>query len=299
MDISIIIPFYQKHVTLERCLQSIRFSELEMEMIVVDDGSNPSLNVDIQNQYKNLVVLTTENNGPGYARNFGAKHANGKYLLFLDADDFLEERFETIMLAFIKKKVDVIVGGFKYVSKTASRLPFLSHEDQQQMFFRPKDYNIKEFRQVLDFFAAGTTLVKRDFFLQTLGYYEKNKATFGEDIFLWFQVMLKSSMIYRVNKVVVHVDDSHSQLGINRKNNRPVSVLAKCPARLFAPYCQYKSLNFVRSFLREYRKQALMRIIWEGQLKEFYWFLINYPGQVFSKRVLTYSIKRILLHVKK
>ena len=92
--ISIIIPFYQKQQTVERCLQSVAFSSTRYEVIIVDDGSMPPLAENIKDKFPNLTIIRQKNSGPGAARNKGADIAQGEYLLFLDADDFLHQDFE-------------------------------------------------------------------------------------------------------------------------------------------------------------------------------------------------------------
>ncbi|RAP51827.1 MAG: hypothetical protein BZ133_02265 [Methanosphaera sp. SHI613] len=92
--ISIIIPVYNKERFLDKCLQSILAQSFnDYEVICVDDGST-DLSLSILNEYakdnSNFKVFSKENEGPGSARNYGLKKATGEYILFLDADDWIE-----------------------------------------------------------------------------------------------------------------------------------------------------------------------------------------------------------------
>lgn len=93
--LSVIVPVYNVENTLERCVQSIEEQDLphdEFEVILVNDGSTDnSLDIanDLASRYGNIIVLSKENGGPSAARNMGMDKANGKYFMFVDADDFL------------------------------------------------------------------------------------------------------------------------------------------------------------------------------------------------------------------
>ena len=108
-EISVIIPFYQKHATLRRCLESIRFQGVQAEILVVDDGSMPPLNKEDFGETE-FYVIHQENAGPGSARNRGAAEAKGRYLLFLDADDYLHPDFETHIMAGLRAEFAFFKG---------------------------------------------------------------------------------------------------------------------------------------------------------------------------------------------
>lgn len=93
MQLSIIIPIYQVESTIERCLQSV-LPQLgdDCELILVDDGSQDR-SYDIAHEMtkglNNCKIIRQRNGGLSAARNTGVKVATGKYLIFIDSDDFL------------------------------------------------------------------------------------------------------------------------------------------------------------------------------------------------------------------
>jgi len=95
MKLSVVIPMYNAEKYIGKCLESILNQKLnheEYEIIVVNDGSSDnSLNVVVEksNQYKNIRVFTVPNGGQGKARNYGVVQAKGKYIYFVDADDYI------------------------------------------------------------------------------------------------------------------------------------------------------------------------------------------------------------------
>lgn len=98
MKISFIIPFYNGKKYIEECLDSIYTQDIsvdEYEVIVVNDCSTDQQSLDLlytyQKKQKNLQILKTEHNvRVGGARNYGIRHAKGKYIWFVDQDDKIE-----------------------------------------------------------------------------------------------------------------------------------------------------------------------------------------------------------------
>ena|GEM_PF-6291142 len=111
---SIIIPVYNSAKTLERVLASVVAQTVSnWECIAVDDGSSDNsrevlhgfiatLEADLQNRFHSCSLET--NQGPGYARGYGARHANGDYFLFCDGDDMLDSQL-------VSRLTQVIIGG--------------------------------------------------------------------------------------------------------------------------------------------------------------------------------------------
>lgn len=299
IEISIIIPCFQKNETLQRCLKSIRFEHTEIEILLVDDGSSPPVHIKEAEKYPQLRIIRQENAGPGAARNRGAAEAVGRYLLFLDADDFLHPDFEKTIAPQIKKNLGVIVGAFHYLGKSMSHFPYLLGEKKEEGFLPVLQMDQKSFRQACDFFAAGTCLIQREIFQKTKGYYAVKKVLFGEDIYLWLQVMLFCPQIYRLPQVVVMIDDNHSSLGIGKKADKPISALALCSTSEFFPFCINKSHKFLSEFLLLYRKEVSIRLIHENRLRDFFVFCAQFPRLLFSWSLLSFLIKRTLVNAKK
>lgn len=99
--ISVIIPIYNSAPTLRRCVDSvIRQTERNLEMLLIDDGSTDSSGAiaDAYRRDPRVRVFHKENGGLSSARNYGLDRANGDYVAFVDADDWIEpETFETAL----------------------------------------------------------------------------------------------------------------------------------------------------------------------------------------------------------
>ena len=108
---SIIIPHKDSAELLAYCLSSIPVRE-DVQVIVVDDNSDPQ-KVDFEHFPKwegkhYEYYLTKEGKGAGYARNVGLNHAVGKWILFVDADDYLLPTINSIFDECITSEADII-----------------------------------------------------------------------------------------------------------------------------------------------------------------------------------------------
>lgn len=90
IDVSVIIPAYNRLWCLPRAVESCSGTQCRTEIIVVDDGSTDGTWDWLQSQPE-LISVRQHNQGQTYAVNNGVKHARGKYIRFLDSDDFLVE----------------------------------------------------------------------------------------------------------------------------------------------------------------------------------------------------------------
>lgn len=116
MKLSIIIPVYNVEKHISRCLESLFNQDLnedEYEVLIIDDGSKDnSINLVEQHylpSHKNIFVHRRENQGVGAARNKGLDLAKGKYIYFIDPDDYLADNvLKTLLDYSIKHKPDVL-----------------------------------------------------------------------------------------------------------------------------------------------------------------------------------------------
>ena len=120
-DISIIVPIYNAEKYLNKCIDSlVNQTKKELEFILINDGSTDS-SEDIIKSYKDkrIKYFKNKNQGIGKTRNFGIDKATGKYLMFLDSDDYLDiNACEKLYNKAIKEKSDLVVFDFYRVEET-------------------------------------------------------------------------------------------------------------------------------------------------------------------------------------
>ena len=112
--ISIIMPAYNVEKTIKKAAYScVNQSLKDIELIIVDDCSTDStrdLMVEIKNEYpdKVKILFQEKNSRQGAARNKGYKEAEGKYILFVDSDDWIDiKMYQRLYKKIIEEKADI------------------------------------------------------------------------------------------------------------------------------------------------------------------------------------------------
>ena len=111
MDLSIIIPVFNKSKLINRCLDSIfsQTTQYTYEVILVDDGSTDDSVELIKARKENSIILYEQQNaGPSVARNKGVELSHGKYCAYLDADDYWEDGFIEKTVSFLEEHDDCV-----------------------------------------------------------------------------------------------------------------------------------------------------------------------------------------------
>lgn len=189
--ISFIIPAYNCEQYISKCIESILQQKIQRdyEIIIVNDGSTDNTEPIIKkyaNENDRIKYIYQENKGATYARNRGIEMANGKWAIFLDADDELETGIiNSIDLEKMEEeKVDLIIGNYKKIDKdgntislvqdykenkkiTGERIPEMCVADPKP---GSKIYNLEKIKNVklsFDHVKIGQDL---DFFVKYLIY---------------------------------------------------------------------------------------------------------------------------------
>lgn len=116
--VSIIIPVYNGEKHIEKCIRNVlKQTYSNIEIIVLNDGSTDKTKKILENMASesgNLKVINKNNSGVSDTRNLGIKLASGKYVIFLDSDDFLEKQaIEKMMVKVKENNFDILIYGFK------------------------------------------------------------------------------------------------------------------------------------------------------------------------------------------
>lgn len=117
--ISIIVPVYNAEKDLNRCVASIvQQTYRHLQIILVDDGSSDSSSLFIDQwatKDSRILALHQKNKGVSSARNTGLNYVQGKWVAFVDADDYLiPDYFEQMLKAAEQAKVDVLISDGCY-----------------------------------------------------------------------------------------------------------------------------------------------------------------------------------------
>jgi glycosyltransferase involved in cell wall biosynthesis len=120
IKLSIIVPFYNVEEWIGACLESlIPLNAQDVEVILVNDGSTDG-SADVaetfRNNFHHFKIFVQKNGGLSVGRNSGLNLAKGKYVFFLDSDDYIDgDEFRAFLDQTIKLDVDISVGNGKHL----------------------------------------------------------------------------------------------------------------------------------------------------------------------------------------
>ena len=120
--ISVIVPVYNTEKYIEKCLKSLDSQTMkDFEIVVVNDGSTDESGRVIKNYMRKtrlkIKYLEKENGGLASARNYGLERALGKYISFLDSDDYLDENLFSKLEKYMDEDIDLIKFKMKTVDE--------------------------------------------------------------------------------------------------------------------------------------------------------------------------------------
>lgn len=213
---SIVIPTYNHKNFLEIAIKSV-FSQTfnDWELIVIDNHSNDGTESFVLSlRCEKIKYLKIHNSGViGTSRNKGAKLANGKWICFLDSDDFWHPKKLESVHGLIQKKnnIDVIVHDELLVSddkfikeKKLHYGPIFNHRYDYLLLYGNK-------------LSTSATSIRRQILIETgLSFSEKENFTTVEDYDLWLKLAEKNATFYFFHKVLGYYV-SHSGNNSKRK----------------------------------------------------------------------------------
>ena len=241
--ISVIIPVYNVEKYLSECLESILNQTFQdFEIICVDDGSTDR-SLDILQEYKRkddrFVILQQRHAGAGAARNHGIKLAEGKYIQFLDSDDYFEptlfeemynhaEKFDSDLTVCSSRKVD----DEGNITETGSpNFPINIDKVPMEQVFSRQDFKDEIFCLLIP--VVWNKLIRKSFL-------EENHLEFPQ-LSIYEDIAFMHSVVACANKIVAF----NKEL-INYRFNRPGSLVS---TRSYHTIDAVKSCMCLKQFL--------------------------------------------------
>lgn len=264
VKISIIIPVYNVEKYLRECLDSILAQTFQdFEIICVDDESTDK-SLEILQEYKRkddrFVILQQRHSGAGSARNNGIRLAEGKYIQFLDSDDYFEpnlleemynhaEKFDTDLTVCSSRKVD----DEGNITETGSP-NFPINIDKVPM---EKVFNREDFKD--DIFSLFTPVVWNKLIRKS--FLRENNLEFPP-LTIYEDIAFMHSLVICANKIVAF----NKEL-VNYRFNRPGSLVSTRSKHTIdaVKSCMYlgnflKSRGFLPEYENAYRKVFINHI---------------------------------------
>ena len=276
--VSVIVPVYNVEKYLRQCLDSIVGQTLkDIEIICVDDGSTDSsrqILEEYEKKDKRIKIISQMNKGAGAARNNGLSVAQGKYLSFLDSDDF----FESDMLESAYKKAEedkadfVVFKSDQYYTEENryAEVPWTLREKEIPPYtpFNHRQMTDNIFKVFVGW--AWDKLYNKEFVLNNHLLFQEQRTS--NDLLFVFSAVAIAKRISVVKKVLAHQRrDAKDSLSKTRENSWA---------------CFYNALTALRD-----------RMVEEGLYKEVEKDFINYAlhFSLWNIRTLAEPTKSMLI----
>lgn len=207
--VSIIVPVYNAGKNLNKCIKSIINQTFEeFELILVNDGSTDnSLNICRKYQRKDnrIVVIDKENEGSIWARRKGIEVSRTEYIMFVDADDWIDKNtLEILYNETLQSSVDITVCNmYKFLG--SGRI--IKKLDENIYFKEDKVYQKEEIKNLITAYLWGhpfpsslcAKLYKKELLLNN-GQYLDRIHFLGDDLYYNLEVFIKSNRVKIINR---------------------------------------------------------------------------------------------------
>ncbi len=317
IETTVIIALYnKKRYVLDSIRSALALDDVD-EVLVVDDGSTDGSGDLVQQIGDPRVrVIRQANAGPGAARNRGLSECRGKYVVFLDADDKMFDGFVSSAKPILDQNPNCAAVAHAWLKGSSVAVDMQRYN---LCGITPGPYRLptsiagREFRNVIGLCAVGSMLMRTSVVKEFGGFYSKNRCTFGEDIFLWIQVLLKYPVWFTIEPRMWWNTEG-SELSANRKGQRPREpILANADAivettspeyrdtliRLLELYAAIEAGYAIRYGRSEHARALLERFPGmerdypeefrdlQRMLRYRWWYKGRWHARQFAKRLLT------------
>lgn len=282
---SIIIPVYNVEEYLEQCLESVKKQTYhDYEVIIVNDGTkDKSMEIAKKYPYK---IINQKNQGLSVARNTGVKHATGDYILFLDSDDYLEEKTLSSIATSLKNKPDVVRFQIKEVYEDGREIEYpesdFTGKTGEQAFAKIVTYHFIE--------NAWCYAIKKD-------YYTKEKFSFSpgtihEDFGIIPLIIRKASIVNSIS----YIGYNYRQRKGSIMNQKSYDKIKKQVSDFYKHYKYLKKeIEKVKgdtSIFKSYIANSMLKKICELDKKDYQEYKKRIKKDKVEKDLLTNTLPR-------
>ena len=233
--LSVIVPVYNGEDTLDRCIKSIVKQDYkDFELIIINDGSDDR-SLEIANHYAtedgHVKVLSQENQGVSAARNLGIQNANGKWITFVDADDYLDNNcFKAIMENDSVANMELVLWDRVdvYKNRTEEKVIFVNDEWKN---ISTRDLITKVFYNQngnLEICSVYCRLFRRDILCKQNIWFDKSMSM-GEDMVFMLDYLKVIKHFSYIHKGMYYrsMYEKSAMHGFNTKMDQSVILLLK------------------------------------------------------------------------
>ena len=175
MLLSIVIPVHNKEKYILRLFKSLTRQNIdnnEVEILVIDDDSTDNSIKEIHefDDKLNIRYFSCEYHNPGLARNIGIENAKGRWITFVDADDYFEDlglqMVKKFLTLYVDKPIYIIATPFKILDK--GNRPVKMHKQQEEQYLHGKFFKNEDFLKTYDLKFPSFLRTHEDLYFNTV-----------------------------------------------------------------------------------------------------------------------------------
>ena len=268
-EVSVIIPVYNAQDSIGKCIDSITSQTFNnFEVILVNDGSTDDTLFVLQKferEYENIKLINKKNEGVAITRNKAILEAKGKYIMFIDNDDFIDKDYiETFYNEIELRNADIIVGGYRRVS-----------EKKELFKVRLTDSEWDKYIVI----SPWAKIYRRNFILENN--LEFLNYILGEDVYFNLAAYSKTKRVWCI-----------SYIGYNWFDNQ--ESISNTAHKGFK-----KEADILFLFNKLDEKIEMKDDFFKYYLKRFYIYYLLYSGRTASKKNFVHEVNRIMEWINK
>jgi glycosyltransferase involved in cell wall biosynthesis len=250
--ISVVIPTYNRAIDLERALLSLNNQIYKyFEVLICDDGSTDNT-LSVVNEFANKLnirYIKIQNSGkPAVPRNLGITQAKGKYIAFLDSDDWWHENKLQLAFEYLENGADLVYSDFYKVK---------SLKEKEIVKVRELKENI-----TIDLLKNGnaicnSSVVVRKSILDKVGFFNEGQEYIAwEDFDLWLRISKITSHFVHINQPLVYYWFGGGNLSTSERTILTAQAIRRTYIRKtdIEPLWLYSSIGSGLFFKKKYKK---------------------------------------------
>ena len=287
--ISIIIQVYNAGNYLRSCIDSLLKQEFkDFELILIDDGSDDessSICDHYSYLFPNIKTFHFKNEGVSSARNHGIELAQGRYLVFVDADDDVPP---TSLSSLMKEDADLVIGG--YIRKESGKETIYIPKEEKSYYEETKELFLNDILS-RTFLIDGPwgKLFKREIVVNNHLTFNKN-LSYAEDKLFVYTYMLLANNIITTKEIVYHQIRRKNSLSSNTHSIKHIRQLLD-----FLPLY----IDVVKKFETIYSCESTKVMFKEDVVKRYVFKIFNILRYLDPKDAIDINDYKYLSHLVK
>lgn len=233
---TVVLPIYNVEKYLDRCINSILSQDFkDYEILLIDDGSPdncPQICDRWEKKEKRIKTIHKKNEGLGMARNTGLENANGKYIFFIDSDDYILPGLFSEVFEYLNNNIcDIVFYGFQRVDKNGNILsktipnPYKDYYDKNDEIRNNllPDFIIQNPKSTIQTNLALTAwdcCISREFLNKNKLKFVSERRYISEDLYFYLEAFEYLNSVGFIKKVYYSYCQNEGSLTYSYKSDR-------------------------------------------------------------------------------